>query len=293
MRAIDHRHAMENEQAAGFPLDSVMSYADLRATGASRAGIREALAAGVLHRARRDVYVAGGVHEAVVAAQRVGGRLDCISAVGAAGIFVLDQSHLHVQVEPTHSRLRSPSSRRHRLSGASNVVVHWRSSDQGAAHSIPLMEALARAIRCQSPRASIAMLDNALHQGRVTDADVRELFAGLPAKYAALRPLLDGRAEAGSESFARLLLRQLGCSVQVQVWIDGVGRVDLVVDGWIVVECDSRAHHGGWEAQERDRLRDLLLAERGYTVVRPTARMIFSNPDFLRRAVQGLRSARR
>ena len=123
------------------------------------------------------------------------------------------------------------------------------------------------------------MLDNALYQCLIDEADLGDLFAGLPSKYAALRPLLDGRAEAGSESIARLLLKNLGCSVQVQVQIDGVGRVDLLIDGWIVVECDSRAHHAGWEAQERDRLRDLLLAERGYVVIRPTASMIFSDPE--------------
>ncbi len=282
---------MENQHPPAFPLDTVMSYAELRAAGATRAGIREALATGALRRARRDVYVGGGVHETVVAAQRVGGRLDCISAVAAAGVFVLDRSSLHVQVEPTHSRLRSPTSRRRSLTAASDVVVHWRHSERGAAHSIPLTEALAVAVRCQGPRASIAMLDNALYQRLIDEADLGDLFAGLPSKYAALRPLLDGRAEAGSESIARLLLKNLGCSVQVQVQIDGVGRVDLLIDGWIVVECDSRAHHAGWEAQERDRLRDLLLAERGYVVIRPTASMIFSDPELLRRAVHGLRSS--
>lgn len=282
---------MHNGESADVPLDFVMSYADLRAGGATRAGIREALAAGTLHRARRDVYVAGGVGEAVIAAQRVGGRLDCVSAVEAAGIFVLHRTSLHVQVEPSHSRLRSPESRRRRLAEGSNVAVHWRSSAHGAAHSIPLLEALAVAIRCQGVRASIAMLDNALYLRRIDDADVRTLFAGLPAKYAALQSLIDGRAETGSESMARLLLRNLGCSVQIQVQIEGVGRVDLLVDGWIVVECDSRAHHGGWEAQERDRLRDLRLAARGYVVIRPTANMIFTDPDSLRRAVQGLRAS--
>jgi hypothetical protein len=42
----------------------------------------------------------------------------------------------------------------------------------------------------------------------------------------------------------RLLLRALGHRAEVQVRIAGVGRVDLVVDGWLIVECDSRAYHG-------------------------------------------------
>jgi very-short-patch-repair endonuclease len=280
---------MRPKHSSDFPLDSTISYADLRAGGASRAGIREALTTGALRRARRDVYLAAGAGESVVAAQRVGGRLDCVSAVAASGIFVLDRTRLHVQVEPTRGRLRSPVSRRRRLAHDPDVVVHWRDGAHGVAHSIPLAEALRVAVSCQSPRASVAMLDNALHQRRISIADLHDIFTGLPAKYAVLASLLDGRSEAGSESIARLLLRGLGCTVQVQVSIDGIGRVDLLVDGWIVVECDSRAHHGGWESQERDRLRDLLLAERGYAVIRPTANMIFTEPEVLRRAVQGLR----
>lgn len=266
-----------------------LTYPDLRASGATRAGVRSALAEGSLVRARRNVYLDASAPRAVREAQRVGGRLDCVSAVAEAGIFVLDQSGLHVQVEPERSRLRSPHSRTTRLSGAQGVVVHWRACDAGSLHTVPLVEALAAAVRCQPPRAAIATLDNALFTGAIDEEGLAEVFSRLPVRYRVLRPLVDARAEAGSESIARLLLRGQGFDVRVQVQIDGVGRVDLVVDDGIVVECDSRAHHGGWEAQERDRLRDLRLAERGFVVLRPSARMIFSEPQLLARAVAGLR----
>lgn len=266
-----------------------LTYPDLRASGATRAGVRSALAGGLLVRARRNVYLDASAPQAVREAQRVGGRLDCVSAVAGAGIFVLDKSGLHVQVEPERSRLRSPHSRRTRLSGARGVVVHWRACDAGTLHTVPLVEALAAAVRCQPPRAAIATLDNALFTGAIDEEGLAEVFSRLPAKYRVLRPLVDARAEAGSETIARLLLRAQGFDVQVQVQIDGVGRVDLVVDDGIVVECDSRAHHGGWEAQERDRLRDLRLAERGFVVLRPSARLIFTEPQILARAVAGLR----
>lgn len=266
-----------------------MTYADLRASGATRAGVRSALAEGVLVRGRRNVYLDASVSQAVREAQRVGGRLDCVSAVAEAGIFVLDKNGLHVQVEPERSRLRSPHSRGTRLSGVHGVVVHWRACAAGSLHTVPIVEALAASVRCQPPRAAIATLDSALFTGAIDEEGLTRVFARLPAKYRVLRPLIDGRAEAGSETIARLLLRGQGFDVRVQVQIDGVGRVDLVVDDWIVVECDSRAHHGGWEAQERDRLRDLRLAERGYVVLRPSARMIFSEPEVLACAVAGLR----
>jgi very-short-patch-repair endonuclease len=72
------------------------------------------------------------------------------------------------------------------------------------------------------------------------------------------------------------------------VWIDGVGRVDFVVEGWLVIECDSRAHHGGWEAQVADRRRDLALAALGYASIRPIAADIFADTPALGRVIIGM-----
>ena len=126
----------------------------------------------------------------------------------------------------------------------------------------------------------------------ITEDDLDALFGRLPRRLQRLRRLLDGRAESGAETLARLLVRALGRRVEVQKVIAGVGRVDLVVDGWLVIECDSREFHGGWERQEADRLRDLMLAALGYTTIRPTARMIFDEPEVLLRAVRGLLASR-
>lgn len=41
----------------------------------------------------------------------------------------------------------------------------------------------------------------------------------------------------------------LGRPIDLQVRIAGVGRVDLVVGGWIVVECDSKEFDESWAAQ--------------------------------------------
>ena len=79
----------------------------------------------------------------------------------------------------------------------------------------------------------------------------------------------------------RLLLRGLGCHVDVQVAIRGVGRVDLVVDGWLIVECDSKAYHEGWEKQKEDRRRDLAAAARGYTTVRILAEDVLYRRDLV------------
>ena len=279
-----------------MPLDRVVGYRELRATGLSRRGLQSALASGSLVRARRDVYLSAEAPRDVFEAQRVGGRLDCLSVLQGAGIFVLENRRLHVQVEAYDGRLRSPTSRRTRLSamkGRGRVAVHWRTIDVPPdMHSVPIVHALAQAALCQPPRAAIASIDSALNLGIIGDSHVAEIFALLPARMQVLRGLIDGRAEAGSETLARLMLRSFGKRIELQKWIDGVGRVDLVIDGWLVVECDSRAHHEGWAAQEADRERDLALAARGYVTIRPTAKLIFHRPDVLLAAVRGLLAAR-
>jgi very-short-patch-repair endonuclease len=89
----------------------------------------------------------------------------------------------------------------------------------------------------------------------------------------------------------RLMLRSLGCVIEVQPEIDGVGRVDFLIDGWLIVECDSKAHHSDWVAQRRDRRRDQAAAARGYTTFRPIAEDIMWAPDRVRAAAVGLLAA--
>ena len=86
----------------------------------------------------------------------------------------------------------------------------------------------------------------------------------------------------------RLIALSLGFTVELQVKIAGVGRVDLLVDGWLVVECDSRAFHSDWAQQREDYRRDLALAERGYLRVRFLAEDILYRPDAVASALRSV-----
>lgn len=99
--------------------------------------------------------------------------------------------------------------------------------------------------------------------------------------------------ESGPETLVRLILRGLGCDVDVQVQIPGVGRVDFVVDGWLIIECDSKAHHEGWDAQRRDRRRDIAAAALGYTTIRPLAEDLLYAYDATATAIRAVILARR
>jgi very-short-patch-repair endonuclease len=227
---------------------------------------------------------------------RVGGRLTCLSLLKLHEVFVLANSKLHVQVAPRMSRMRSPHDRSHRLdlTKLHGTRLHWLTAreDGGAATCASLVEALAHGVLCQAPRAAIASIDSALNKGLVGMEDIATIFAMLPAKYGVLRPLIDGRAQSGPETLVRLMLLALGCAVDLQVEFDGVGFVDIVVDDWLVVECDSRQHHSDWEQRVKDYTRDLRLAQRGYAVLRLTAKDIMERPEEVLSALRGLVSAR-
>jgi len=74
------------------------------------------------------------------------------------------------------------------------------------------------------------------------------------------------------------MLRALGLAYETQVLISGVGYVDFIVDGWLIIECDSREFHEGWGKQQQDRHRDIAAARAGYVTIRPLAADILRSP---------------
>lgn len=275
----------------GGAMFEVWQRGELRAQGFTERQIRAAVEAGDLMRVRKGHYVSRDAPLALVRASRIGGRLGCVSLLAELGVFVFDASVLHVHMERGDSRMRRddgtasllPKSRRRGL------VLHWRRlAEPPRSGTVDIVDAVAEAVRCQEPRYAVATLDSALNTQVLPPSHLDDVFALLPDRYRILRPLIDSRAEAGTETLVRLLLRNMGCHVEVQVGISGVGRVDLLVDGWLVVECDSRAFHSDWAQQREDYRRDLALAERGYLRVRFLAEDILYRPDAVASALRSV-----
>lgn len=247
----------------------------MRRHGIGKRDLRRMVDGGAILRVRQGRYVPADTDPALVAAARLGARLGCISLLSALGVFVRDTATLHVHIDRGASRLPPRDAR---------IVAHWREADADGegALTVDVVSALVQAVLCQSPRAAVATLDSAWHHGLVDEGGIAEVFRRLPHRHRALRPLVDPRSEAGTETLMRLLLRTLGHDVQVQVEIAGVGRVDLLVDGWLIVECDSRGFHADWAARRRDLRRDLAAARLGYTTVRPLAEdILFAYDDLV------------
>lgn len=267
-----------------LPSESPTSFrtsGDLFEAGLTRREITAAVAAGSLIRARGNVYVDPTAAPQLLTAARAGGRLHCVSALALSKVFVEERPGVHTHL-PRNGEFRA-------MHG--DVVRHWGDlmrTPHPRSLVVEPIDAVRQAILCQKPRASIATIDPALHLGFIRQIELDELFEALPARMRLLRPHIDGRAESGTEALVRLIARALGAQVEVQVVIAGVGRVDMVVDGWLVIECDSRGYHAGWKAQLEDRRRDLALAALGYTTIRPAAEDILYRPEIVVAAIAGL-----
>ncbi|WP_341996323.1 hypothetical protein MRBLWH7_003247 [Microbacterium sp. LWH7-1.2] len=227
---------------------------DLAAEGWTDRSLRNAVVDGRLLRPRSGVYLLPRTPQDAVDACRLGGLLACTSALAHLDVFVLDPGVLHVHLPANSSRPRPVARRLRRHWGRLHRSPHPRST------CVEPFDAVVQAVRCQPVRAALATLDSALHLGVLRHDELDELFHVLPRRHAVLRKLIDSRAESGPETLVRLMLRALGATFELQVNISGVGRVDFVVDGWLIVECDSRAHHSTWEEQRRDRRRDQAAA---------------------------------
>jgi hypothetical protein len=264
--------------------------------GATGAGLTGAVQAGFLVRPRRDHYALPGTPTSIIQALRVGGRLSCVSALHLLGVFAMDASVPHIHLARSASRLRSPHSRFITLaeSARADSVLHWwplHYDSDVLDYRVGIRDAVAHAIRCQQPWHAIATLDSVLNRGLLSRDRLTALFHQLPEAHGALLGQVDGRAEAGQESILRLLMWQLGLQCELQVHVSGVGRVDMLVEGILILEADSRLAHDGWELHVRDRNRDIDSARQGYMSLRPAYQRTMFDPAAVQEAVLALLSA--
>ena len=98
------------------------------------------------------------------------------------------------------------------------------------------------------------------------------------------------------EVCARFHLLNAGLRVETEVELPGVGRVDFLIDGWLVLEIDGFAFHSGRGQYRTDRQRWNAAAAGGWITLRITAEMILHRPAefvFLVRQTQARWGSRR
>ena len=220
----------------------------------------------------------------------------CISCVSAAQIYELpilmeerpQKTHLSV----SYNRGMHPS----KLRRFDDVCVHreqFLSDEERRTHVASIGTVLERVLVCMPLKVSLPMLDAARNRGLydVSTLTIPPTGSRLPHLREALS-LSSERARSILETVARLQLIDMGLTPQVGVWIEGVGEVDMIILGFIIIEVDGWAFHSSKEQREKDLKRDRELLRRGYVVLRFTYDDVM-NGDFAREVPVSVTALRR
>ncbi|WP_309081355.1 DUF559 domain-containing protein [Zhihengliuella sp.] len=204
-------------------------------------------------------------------ALRLTAALTCISAAEHYDHWVLRPSGT-VHVATAHSHALRPSPLRivrHRVRRAALVAVD---EQQMCLH----------AAACLEPTDAAVIIESAVVRGRVS---LDGLYAGLGNRQGrqARRALglVRGTADSPIEVVARATFIEAGLPFQEQVYLPGIGRVDFLVAGRLIVELDGWQWHGNRAAWQNDMRRDQFAVRSGYRSVRFSASQVLNQPDFM------------
>lgn len=209
----------------------------------------------------------------------------CLSCVSAAQIYELPilmeerPQKTHLSVAYNHGM--HPS----KLRRFDDVCIHREqimSDEERRTRVASIGTVLERVLVCMPLKVSLPMLDAARNRGLYDISTLAMPSTGsrLPHLREALS-LSSDRARSILETVARLQLIDMGLTPQVGVWIEGVGEVDMIILGFIIIEVDGWAFHSSKEQREKDLKRDRELLRRGYVVLRFTYDDVM-NGDFAR-----------
>jgi very-short-patch-repair endonuclease len=244
----------------------------LAALGFGRHTLERALAAGSLVKIRPGWVGTRAASQLAVIAVLQGGRLTAATALATYGVWSGTDRSIHVQIPANAHRAVQPplvpladfAAPEFSYRG---IVRHWvpcqepRATD--AFWRVTVTDALLRFARTQNDEQLAASIESAVHNRLLSRSDVAELFLRLPRRQHPIRSRLTFQAESGLETVAGLRLAQYGHPIMQQVQI-GPDRVDLVIDGFLVVELDGDK----WHDPVTDRIRTNRLIRAGYRVLR-------------------------
>ncbi|WP_104180089.1 DUF559 domain-containing protein [Arthrobacter sp. B0490] len=240
----------------------------LRRRGVSQWQIDRGVDAGRVLRIRRGVLALPGAPPELVMAVVEHARLTCISAATYYGLWRLcDPAEVHL-------------SRRERTSAG---CVNHRSRSVPVHPHLPvvgLADVLVHVLRCRPEEESVAVVECALRRGDTGRGFLEARLQGpRNGKARAALAKVECTADSAIEVLARLLLRGAGLDVRPQVPIPGVGRVDFLVEGFLVVEIDGAAYHSDRRSFRRDRLRNNTTVVAGYAVLHFSDEDVMFHPD--------------
>ncbi|SFN35027.1 type IV toxin-antitoxin system AbiEi family antitoxin domain-containing protein [Mycetocola miduiensis] len=232
---------------------------DIIRAGATRYGIRAALASGELVRVRRDWLALPGCDPDILLAARHGGRLTCLTASKRYGLWTPEDTATHLAVPANAGRLALPT----------DVKAHW-SEGPVPVSSLrlvdPLEKVLVRVAECQPFETAVVVLDSALRLKKISASQLARV-SSKSTRFRIAREAASESSDSGIESIPRLRFARIGIVVRQQVIIDD-HPVDGLIGDRLVLQIDGYGPHSNAEQRRRDLRQDGRLTLRGYTVFR-------------------------
>ncbi|GAB7192369.1 hypothetical protein NUM3379_30780 [Kineococcus sp. NUM-3379] len=237
----------------------------------ARGTLLAAVDRGDVLRPARGLYALPSCPPGRLAAVAAGGVVSCASAALAHGLDVVR----------TPGRVHVTAPRGSRLVWRGTVVHRRTVRDDGGRTDV--LTTVLDCLRCLPPGEGIAVADSALRLGLLSRDDLVGAAGALGAGDARRDLLAATDPASGSclESLTRWALVRDGFAVRSQVHVPDVGRVDLLVDDWLVVETDGFGFHADRASFRTDRRRDAELTRRGFVVLRFGFEDVVHRPDSL------------
>ncbi len=251
----------------------------LQSLGFSRRTLARLVDKGEIERLRNGVF-ATAVDPVLRAATAHGGALTCVSVLRDAGVWVLSESTVpHVWL--------GHKGHPHPHPGCA-CVSHF-SRGTAPLGRVDIETALVHFQRCEGDEAFFAAFESAWRKRLLTAAARRRIRSALPTSARWLVDLARPDADSGLESLLRLRLHLLGVRLDCQVVIDGVGRVDFVVDGLLILETDGKENHATESKRHKDLVRDAAASALGYETLRfDYAQIVYDWPTVQRSILAAL-----
>lgn len=227
------------------------------AGGAGEEDLRRAVRRGEILRVERGVLALPGADPELVAAKQSRALLTCVSAAPRYGLWVLQPATVPHYWHGNGRRTIGCVSHRTALTRPA----------PGAVAALP--DVLLHALLCLPPLESLVMVESACNRG---DIDPGFLLRHLRGNRCGKARDVVARVECGADSLletlARVLFRDAGIVTETQVWIEGIGRVDFLLEGFLIVEIDGLAFHLESRQFKKDRRRDNAAMVQGFPVLR-------------------------
>jgi very-short-patch-repair endonuclease len=187
------------------------------------------------------------------------------------------------------------SGRHHHSTDAADCacIRHWDEGPSASSFALPpVPRILLQIYRCRGAEAVFVALESARRLGLLTSGDLSWLRDRVDAGGTDLVDFSRDDADSGLESLVRLRTRGRGWTIRTQVRVVATGRVDLLIDDWLIIEADGKSNHDEPAHRHRDLMRDATAAAWGHVTLRFDYAMIVHDWDIVERAIEAIMTLR-